>query len=314
MRAFIYATEADGQSVDLRGLIAYARSRLPTALIKGVWIDERDDASIPRRRGGGELLDRTRRRGDHLIVPTVGTLAHPIRDLTDTVRNLVEWKRLTVHFVSHGFVYGPGGDAERMNELAEQAYREWRVRRTREGVACWKAEGGRVTGWAPYGERIVCRNGKRTTEGCWWERAWIAKCIEWREAGMTYPAIVAELRKRKAKTSRGTEWNCVRVRRAVEASQSAEVASVRTTAGVAHSDENREQRLCKPVTTPKPARKRTSKRPQSFTVDGIRVKKYPKPTRTIAETRQEYRDVIRIMRAICQSAGLRRRLITFRVL
>ncbi len=135
MRAFVYVTQADGQSVDLHGLIAYARSRLPTALIKGVWIDKRDDASISRRHGGGELLKRTRRRGDHLIVPNVGTLAHPIRDLTDTVRNLVEWRRLTIHFVAEEFVCGPGGDAERMNELAEQAYRDWRVRRTREGVA-----------------------------------------------------------------------------------------------------------------------------------------------------------------------------------
>ncbi len=314
MRAFVYTTARDGNTAELRQLIEYSRSRLSAALLKGVWIDEGDDASMPRRRGGAELLGRTRRRGDHLVVPDVGTLAHPINDLIETIRNLVDRRHLTIHFVSEGFVYGPDGDSERMRELAEQSFRDWRTRRTREGVTHWKANGGHLTGWAPYRKRIVRRIGKRTTEGCWWERHWIAKCVEWREAGMSYPAIVAELRRRKARTSRGTQWNADRVRRVIAWKRTRNASEKRTNAGAARRDGSSGPRLCEAGSSAKPRRKRTSKRPQKFEVDGVRVKKYPKPAQTVAETRREYRDVMRIMKAICRSAGLRRRLITFREL
>ncbi len=115
MRAFIYATERDGQTVELPKLIAYARAQLPSALIKGVWLDECDDLTMLRRKGGAELFKRTRKeRGDHLIVPNVGTLAHSINVLTETIECLVDRRRLTIHFIDERFVFAWDGNAKRI--------------------------------------------------------------------------------------------------------------------------------------------------------------------------------------------------------
>jgi hypothetical protein len=300
MRAFVYTTMMNADAAEPRQLIEDARSKLNSSSIEGIWIDESDDASILRRRGGTDLLGRVR-RGDQLVMPDVGTLARPLRRLQETLDHLVYTRGLTLHFVAEGFTFAAGGDVERLDELAELAYRDWRLRRTREGVARWKADGGRATGWAPYGERIVLRDGQRTTEGCWWERRWIKRIVEWRRAGLTYPQIVAELRRRKAQTSRGTAWNYDRVRRVITSQGAEKAASVGTYATPGNTPSDAEQRLCLPATTTKPARKRTSVRPMTFEVDGTLVKRFPKPRQAATETRREYRKTMRTMRSICRA-------------
>jgi hypothetical protein len=301
MWMLIYSTVTADRVTDLHRLVEYAGSHIFEAYVKGIWIDERDDTSILRRQGGVDVL-RHARRGDHLIVPDVGTLAHPIRDLRHAIRQLVEVRGLTLHFVSEEFVFGPAGDARRMNELVEAAHRNWRIRRTREGVADWKAHGSGVTGWAPYGERIVFRNGERTTEGCWSERRWIAKILEWREAGSTYSQIVAQLKRRKAQTSRGTAWKCDRVRRVILADRAAKARVSGSIGASEHDGVTSAQPLCEPKGMAKRVRKRTSNKPHVFEVAGIRVKKYPATMRTISETRRAYREVMRTMKLFCRSA------------
>lgn len=300
MRTHIYTTEADDNPLDPIPLIEYVRSCNYAAQVTGVWIDGRDDASILRRGGGADLLRRVK-HGDQLVVPDVGTLAGPTRELREALDHLVYTRGLTLDFVAEGFTIAAGGDTERMNELAEQAYRDWRVLRTREGMARWKAGGGRATGWAPYGERIVFRNGQRTTEGCWWERRWIERIVEWREAGLTYPKIVNELRRRKAQTSRGTDWNCDRVRRVVAWQDAEKSSSVGTSAPSGASSIDIEQRLCLPTPKVKPGRKRTSEQPSMFEVDGIPVKWFPKPRQAATELRRDYRATMRTMRMICRA-------------
>lgn len=268
MRVYLYAMAAGEGALASAELIAYARSRQRMALLEGAWLDEGEDGSLLQRHGGNDLLGCVQ-RGDHLVVPSVGSLAGPLRDLTEAIDHLVYARGLTLHFVTEGFVNGLGGDANRMRELAEEAYREWRVRRTREGLADLKAKGRPVAGWSPYGERIGFRNAKRTTVGCWWERRWVARIVAWREAGMTYPAIVAELNRRKARTSRNTAWNVDQVRRVVEAQGPGRAGSVCTWPPSDTLVGNDSQRSGRHRPREESAYEKNSDEPETFEVGGL---------------------------------------------
>ena len=177
---------------------------------------EFSDGRLVDRPVGRRLLRRAR-RGDHVIVANLEQLGctgrQQIRQLDVIAEmglhlHLVEFQDDSVHFSPK-----QGLAVVEFLKLGAEMEQAARTRRTREAMRKKMEAGLPVNQRAPYGMRKVGTGKDARFVDCPWEKKWIDQIVEWREAGLSFPQIHGELRRRRAKTNTGAKWSYPRVKR-----------------------------------------------------------------------------------------------------
>ena len=177
---------------------------------------EFSDGRLVDRPLGRRLLLRAR-RGDHLIVACLEQLGCTGRQRIRQLEMLAEMG-LHLHLVEFqdGSIHFSPKQALAVVEflrLGAEMEQATRTRRTREAMRKKVEAGLPVNQRAPYGMRKVGTGKDARFVDCPWEKKWIDQIVEWREAGLSFPQIHGELRRRRAKTNTGAKWSYPRVKR-----------------------------------------------------------------------------------------------------